>query len=218
MTKNEIWLKETTAVFYGILLYSIAGILNSIISPIESFYSGLDTLSSFGTGEGLSGSNALTVFTYLLSIGIIAGYIMFLLGLNGFARILEPNDGAAVGKIRTGVILGLIATGVGFIPFTGWIVGIINIVAFILMLIGYSTLKSSQTFPVGARKGAGTLFTAQILLLIGAVIGLIPLVGGIVEGILDLIAFILVFVGWAAIKNTKPEEPVFSMPSTPVQR
>ncbi|MDR1602735.1 MAG: hypothetical protein LBS42_09960 [Tannerella sp.] len=219
MTKNEQWSKETAAIFNGVLLYSIAGVLHSILSPIEALYSFGDTLSSFGTGEGLAGASAFTVFTYILSAGIIGGYILFLLGLSGFARILEPNDSASVGKIRTGVILGLIATGVGFIPLIGWIVGgILNIIAFIMMLIAYSALKNSRTFPAGARRGAGSLFTSQILLIIGVVLGWIPFVGGIFRGILNIIAFILLLTGWATIKNTQPEAPAYSMPEAPVNR
>jgi uncharacterized membrane protein len=85
----------------------------------------------------------------------------------------------------------------------GWIGGILNIIAFIMMLLAYSALKNSQTFPAGARRGAGSLFTSQILLIIGVVLGWIPLVGGIFSGILSIIAFILVFTGWATIKKTQ---------------
>jgi uncharacterized membrane protein len=222
MTQNEKWSKETTAIFYGILLYSIAGIVSSIVDPIESVISGVSSIFSYAGGYD-SGPNFLTVFSYLLQVGIIGGFIMFLLGLGGFRQILETNDAAAVGKIRTGVILGLIASVIDFIPLIGWLIaGIINIVAFILMLSGYSSLKNSPTFPNNARRGAGQLFTSQVLLLIGGIIGVllgwIPILGiviSIFKGILGIIAFILLLSGWAVIKNTQPEGPVFSMPGIP---
>jgi hypothetical protein len=210
MTKNENWSKATTVVFNGILLYSIAGVLHSIISPIASLISGAGAMASAMGGDGGAGTGGLTVFMYLLSAGIIGGYVLFLIGLTGFAKILDGSDSAAVGKIRTGVILGLVAIVTGFIPLAGGIIGgIINIVAFIMMMIAYSALKKSQTFPQAARRGAGTLFTSQILLIIGAALGLIPFIGAIFDGILGIIAFIMVLVGWSTIRKAQPEPPAF---------
>jgi uncharacterized membrane protein len=216
MTTNEQWSKETTAIFNGILLYSIAGVLHSILSPIESIVSGLDTLSSFASDGGLPGADGFSIFIFLLSVGIIGGYVMFLIGLGGFTKILEPHDSAAVGKIRTGVILGLAGEVIGFIPLIGWIIGgLLKIIAFFMMLTAYSALKNSQTFPARGRTGAGRLYTSQILLIIGVVLGWIPLIGGIFKGILNLIAFIMVLSGWATIKNTRPGAPEYPMPEAP---
>jgi uncharacterized membrane protein len=222
MTQNEKWSRETKAIFYGILLYSIAGIVSLIVDPIESFVSVASNIAAIG-GHNSDGANAFTSFSSSLQGLIIGGYVMLLFGLGGFRQILETNDAAAVGKIRTGVILGLIASVINMIPLIGWIIaGIINIVAFILMLMGYSGLKNSPTFPNNARRGAGQLFTSQILLLISGAIGLllgwILLLGFVIhifEGILNFIAFILLLSGWATIKNTQPEAPAFSMPGTP---
>ncbi|MDR2042219.1 MAG: hypothetical protein LBP98_07890 [Tannerella sp.] len=215
MTKNELWLKKTNAVFNGILLYSIAGVLHSILDPIESLMSGLDTISSLGGGN-VAGADGLSIFLYLLTAAIIGGYVMFLLGLGGFAALLEGDDKAAVGKIRTGVLLGLAGEMISLIPLIGWVIGgILNIIAFFLMMTGYSTLKNSPTFPAAAREGAGKLFTSQILLLIGVVLGWIPLIGGFFEGILDLIAFILLLIGWSAIKNANPEASGITPPPPP---
>ncbi|MDR2120322.1 MAG: hypothetical protein LBP64_05540 [Tannerella sp.] len=213
MTKNESWSKATTAIFNGILLYSIAGVLKSIVDPIESLMSIVGSVSG-----GNDVADGLTAFTYLLSAGIIGGYVLYLLGLNSFGEILEANDSASVGKIRTGVILGLVGIVLGLLPLAGWILGgIANIIAFIMMMTGYSALKNSQTFPARARRGAGTLYTSQILLIIGVVLGWIPVLGGVFEGILGLIAFILVLSGWSTIKNTQPEAPTYSMPGAPQQ-
>ncbi|MDR0756795.1 MAG: hypothetical protein LBF85_03005 [Tannerella sp.] len=216
MTKNEQWSKATAMIFNGILLYSIAGILHSIVDPIESIMSAANTFSPFAGGGNVPGADGLSNFLLLLTAAIIGGYVMYMLGLGRFAEILDAGDSAAVRKIRTGVILGMVGEVMTQFPLVGWLIGgIINIVAFILMMTGYSALKSSPTFPAAARSGAGKLFASQILLIIGTLLGWIPFIGGVFEGILDLVAFILLLVGWAAIKNTRPEAPAYSMPDMP---
>jgi uncharacterized membrane protein len=217
MTKNENWSKTTTAIYNGILLYSIAGLLHAIVDPIADLAEGASMFAAFaGAGSG-SEADGLTTFANLLLAGIIGGYILFFNGLTSFARILDAGDSTAVGKIRTGVILGLIATAIGFIPLTGIICGIINIIAFFMMLTAYSTLKNSPTFPPAARGGAGNLYTSQILLIVGVVLGWIPLIGGVFEAIIKVIAFIMVLIGWSTIRKVQPEPPTYSMPDEPQQ-
>jgi len=203
--KNESWSLVTKTIFTGVLLYALAGILYAILSPIEAFSSAFSTISSLSGGGGFAGSSVLSILSYILLVGIIVGYFLFFKGLSDFGKILEPADATAIGKVRTGVLLALIAAVVALIPFLGWVSTIIGIIAYILMLLGYSALKSSQTFPAQARNGASKLFLSLILLVIGAVIGFIPVVGSFIEGALSIIAFILVLLGWSTIKKASPD-------------
>jgi len=195
MSTKTQWSQETKKIFNGILLYSLGGIAYGILDPIDS-------LMSAGEMVGVtSGGGIISTLCYILLAAIIIGYVLTFLGLTGFRKILELNDATAIGKVRTAFILAIIAAGVSFIPLMGWAAGILNIIAFILMLLGYSALKTSTTFPELARKGASTLFVALILLLVGAIIGFIPFVGGIIEGVLSIIAYIMTLLGWKKIVN-----------------
>jgi len=194
----ESWSKTTKAIYNGVLLYSIAGIFYSIIAPISKLG---DWLSFF-----VSDFASLSIFSNILLVAIIIGYFLFLIGLGGLSKVLTSGDSAAVLRVRNAVLIVLIAQVFGFIPLLGWVGTILSIISFFLMILGYSALKSSTTFPSRARSGASKLFTAMILSLIGSILGFIPLVGGLFEMPLDIIAFILTLSGWAAIKNTVPEE------------
>jgi hypothetical protein len=202
----ESWSLQTGKIFKGILLTSLAGIVYSIVDSIESLVGSLlGAANSFGGGSGGGTvSDILSYISYALMALIIIGYVLTLMGLGGFRNVLDSKDSASVGKVRTGFILGIVAIGVDFIPLMGWAAGVLNIIAFILMLIGYSALKGSETFPTKARSGASTLFIAMILLVVGEVLDLIPLIGDYFNALFHFIAYILTLVGWAKIKNAVP--------------
>jgi hypothetical protein len=207
MTQQE-WSKTTSAIFYGVMIFSLTGIVNSILSPIENAISGVSALKNMGSGNfgGGSGGILSLIVDWIAPVAIIVGYVLYLIGLSGFKKLLGGSDGSDVGKIYTGVILALIGIVAAWIPVIGGVAGgILGIIGFILAMLGYSGLKSSVSFPEDARKGASKLFTAQILLIIGWFIGLIPLVGGFIEAVLGIIAFILILNGWAKIKNVQVE-------------
>jgi hypothetical protein len=188
----ERWSIETKKVFNGILLFVLSGIVYNILSPIESLLGMTDV------------GDTLSIICKLLLVGIIAGYVLTLLGLSNFATILEDADGAAIRKVRLAFILVLISTGLEFVPLLGIVCTVLYIVAYIIMLQGYSALKKSPTFP--ATKAASTLFTAMILLLIGVILDFIPLVGDFLEGVLSIIAYVMMFLGWSKIKNLNSSE------------
>ena len=201
----QTWSEKTGMIFKGVLIYSIANVAHGIFEPINNIMNKVNMFSSFAGGSSSGGGiGFLDIVCYVALAGIIVGYYFFLKGLGEFRPLLADQDGNAIGRIRLGVILGLVATAVDFIPLLGWVETILNIIAFIMMLMGYSALKSSKTFPQTAAKGASRLFMAMILLLVGTVLGFIPLVGGFIDMVFVIIAFFMTLSGWSAIKNSSP--------------
>ncbi|MDR0437613.1 MAG: hypothetical protein LBH22_04845 [Bacteroidales bacterium] len=205
--KAQMWSNSINSVFIGVLLYSIAG----AIYPIFSFFKSFTKLAS--ALQGKVDTTPIAIITYLLLAAIIFGYYLYLKGLTDFEKVTEPADSKNVKSLRTATILVLIGWGLvflfGFVPFAGWvgkwIGGILNIVAYILMLLAFSGLKTSSTFPTVARAGAGMLFVAMILLLCAAVLNWIPFIGGILNIIISVVAFIMVIMGWLKIKSASAE-------------
>lgn len=187
-------------------MYSVASVLHSVLDPIFSIASTASDFHSFATsGEISGGIGGTDIVLYILQVGVLIGYYLFLKGLGEFRPMLELADSNSVNQIRNGVILGLIGVVAAFIPVIGWIAAIIlNIIGFILMLLGYSALKSSATFPMLGRNGASRLFIAMILVLVGVILSLIPIVGGFIAMVLNIVAFFLTLSGWASIKNSDP--------------
>ena len=138
-------------------------------------------------------------------MAVIYGYWLFIKSLDIFKQQVNPADAPRIGSIRTATILSIVAAIVVCIPMLGFVGGILNLIAWILLLIAYANLKNSVTFPEGARRGMSKLFTAMILGIIGWVIGLIPLVGGVIETILEIIAFVIILLGWKNVSES--EEP-----------
>ncbi len=187
---NATWKNATSKIFTGVMLFSLAGIVGAIISAIAL----------------ISGSmGGVFAITLLVAIATILGYILYLIGLGNFKNILSGTDSAAISRVWLAAILSIVGVIIGLIPVAGAIIStIIAIIAYILNVMAFSSLKNSVTFPAQAKSGASKLFTAYILYLIGGICTL-TIVLAPVGGILNLIAFIMILIGWNNIKNTNPE-------------
>ena len=193
----NVWKSSTSKVFNGVLLFSLYGIVGGIVAAIAAF----------------SGSLGAALWVAVLAgLATILGYVLYIMGLGQFQSVLEPQDAAAVSKVKTAAILLIIGAGVSIIlslvPFLGTVVGsiisgILNIIGCILCVMAFSTLKKSTTFPASARGGVSSLYTAYLLNLIGYIL-MITVILAIVTPILNLIAFILILIGWSNVKNADP--------------
>jgi hypothetical protein len=200
---KTLWSAETKKVFNGILLFSLAWIAYGIFGPIESLLSGLDTLAYFSGSPSPTGGTGtiLNIIVYLLLIAIGVGYILTIVGLGRFGKILDGSDKKAIGSVRTAFILALIAVVLDMVPLAGIISDIVYLIAVVLMLVAYSSLKNSTTFAGSA--GASTLFVAMILIVVGWVVDFIPFAGDWIESVLSIIAYIMTLAGWCKIKNAE---------------
>ncbi|MDL2319739.1 hypothetical protein LJC45_01230 [Alistipes sp. OttesenSCG-928-B03] len=189
----QTWSSKTKFLWIGVLIMALAGI----------------TARFFGLFNFLG---ALTILIYLLKVGVVAGFALYILGLIQFRSILGENDAKAVNKIFIAAIIG---ASVAFLDLIlGWVIGfgiiinIANIVAWILAIIGFASLKGSATFPAKARSGASKLFIAMLLNLIGGALALlfgwVPIVTSVIVGIIYIVAFIMMLIGWSQIKSADP--------------
>jgi len=201
------WTASVKQIYTGVLLYSILGIVDSILSPILSLADTASSILSFAGGGGYGGSGIFGTLSVLISLGIVAGYILYFLGLIKFQPLQQsPIDNAAIGKIKTAAILIAVGSLLSFIPVAGgFLDGILSFIGFIINIMAFSTLKSSATFPNKGKEGASKIFTAMILQIIAVCLGWIPIVN-FISAILSIIAFILILSGWACIKNSQPHK------------
>ncbi|MDM8145158.1 hypothetical protein QUW02_04320 [Bacteroides eggerthii] len=134
--------------------------------------------------------------------GILAfvGVIMFWIGLGKLRLVMDAEGTVAISRLKTALILNLIAIIFGWIPLLGSIVaGILLIIAFILEFIGYGAMKRSAAVGEEGRIGAGRLRTSMIILLVGTIISIIPLLGTTVSAFISLVGLVLVYQGWRGI-------------------
>lgn len=214
---TRIWNKETKQAYVGALLYSLLGVLASILRPFVNIGNLAKSLAA-STGENFSGGSGASVILTILELGIVVGYIIFFLAIKDLKNNTEGEEQRGFKRIYQSIIFDVLAA-VFVIFHLKFLAGILGIVSCLLLISAYSTLKSSRTIAdmsTSASSGFSLLFTAEILVLIGILIGWIPIIK-IVGGILGAIAWVLVLFGWKTVARPvlapnealQEEKPVF---------
>lgn len=210
------WNKETKQAYVGTLLYSLLGVLASILTPFVNVGRVARALSVYA-GESTVGSGASFLLT-LIELGIIVGYIVFFLAIKDLRKITEGEEQRAFRRVYQSIILDIVAAILSIIRW-GFLSGILGLVSCFLLISAYSTLKSSRLLSEmsgSAVSGFSLLFTAEILILISIVIGWIPIIK-VIGSCLKAIAWVLVLFGWqkaarpVMVANVIPQEgkPMF---------
>ena len=174
----------------------------NIAAAVFAFIGVLSAIGDMASGD-IFGAIVWDVWDYLgliASIGALYGFWVFFSNIKPWQAIVAGEDAKAIGNIYTATLLQMIAIVLGFIPFLGLVGGILNIIAWFMLLMAYSSLKNSNTFP--AKEGAGKIFTAMILSLVGAIIAWIPFIG-FIGRILAIVALVMTLNGWKAIANAE---------------
>lgn len=191
--KTSVWNKRTGQAYAGTIIY----VIFSLLAP---FFAALANISF--------GFVFFIVAFFLVSMNICAlvGYIMFFLGVKGLKENSEGEaDGPAFKKIFIAAILMLCAAVLGLYsaPYmVSFMVKSLTIAAAVLVLIACISLRKSPTiaaFSPAAATGFNKLFIAQIISMVAMQIGLIPMFGGIVGGLINIAALVLLFLGWKEV-------------------
>lgn len=209
--ENIYWKKTVGTLIGAIWLYTLADIAASITGAVNEILNPSGALGMIkDLMEGGSGAPSLSmgdIIESMFSILVLIGYYLFFRSLTRFARLQSNGqDSDNVSTVRTAYILLVVALLADFVPLIGWLASFVLIViAYVKMLSGYRGLKKSYTFPSEARQGAATLYSCTIWTLVAYVLGCIPLVGSVIEGIITLVIFFTILSAWGRIKNGAPE-------------
>jgi len=140
--------------------------------------------------------------TYLTAL---FGLIMFFIGLVRMKSFLDEKGKNGVSKLIWATILGIIATVFSSIPFLGFLLipvtVILNLIAFILQIVGLVNLKKSKMLGETGAKGVNYLLFAMVFMVIGNIFGIIPFAGNFIKPAISFIAFILIPFGWLNIQT-----------------
>ena len=200
------WSNVTRKIFNGVLLFSIASIIVSVMGGISWFGKGV----SIAAG-GYAGVNIFTILMWLFSLCAIAGYVLYMVGLGEMRTLVSASDSSAVGNIRMAVILMIISMVIDLfgVRILFWIGSILEIIAAIMMMVSFSKLRKSETMSEKARSGFSQLFVAMLLIIIGVGIGIIfgwiPILGYVAKvlaWVAGAVGFIMTITGWTMVKNS----------------
>lgn len=227
--ENIYWKKTVGTLIGAIWLYTLADLAASIAGAVNELLNPSGVMGMLkDLMDGGSGAPSLSmgdIIEGMFSILVVIGYYLFFQSLTRFARLQRNSqDGEHVSTVRTAYILMVVALLADFIPMIGWLISfVLMVISYVKMLSGYRGLKKSFTFPVEAREGAVTLYSCTIWTLVGYVLGCIPLIGGVIEGIITLVVFFTILSAWGRIKNAAPEmtpeeEEVFKRSEIPAYK
>lgn len=199
MIDERKWRLSALGVRSSIFLIMLLGIIDGFRDFFGDY---LDLFEFFAGGgvEGFASEVATDIALYLLTI---IAYITCMCGLGSFANVQETEwDASGVRKVRGGFVWSFVAAILACIPLVGWIFGFaFSVVAFFVSLGGYNRLKNSSTFPKMARLGAALLFAAMFVELLGDILGLLPFVGSLLQGLLYVVVIFMVMSGWKKIER-----------------
>lgn len=207
--ENIYWKNTIDTLIRSIWLYTLSYLAISITKVIRAIWSPLSItqiMNSF-----LEDSNVLEleigdIIEKIFSLLMLIGYYLFFRSLTRFSRLqTDESDYQNIIKIRTAYLLLILALIISFLPIIGRLICfIIIVISYVKLLNGYSKLKKSLTFSTEARRGASILFSCTIWVIIGTVLGCLPLLGNIIEGIITLLVFFFTVSGWTHIGNGAP--------------
>jgi hypothetical protein len=196
------WKTSTKQIFYGILLYVVAGIFAGVILPLNAFFA----VAEFAAAHTVN-IVAMAWIARLLNVAMIGGLLIAFIGALDWGKIVDDADKKNVNKLKIAFILQMIALVTGLF----WVLGqdILTLVAFFLMLFAYKGFMKSESFSKSAKKAGKQLYTSCLLLILATAVSLslgwIPLVGMVFKsfaGVLSIVAFVLIFIGWYRMKST----------------
>ena len=205
-TAPRPWSQYTGMIIKAIWIYTIAGIFGAIFGAIDRLLNPVSILAALA-GEDMPGSTFGTLDT-ICQILVIAGYALFFLNIKKFVDIQRTDaDRKAVKDIYIAYILLIVAIVADFIPVIGGIAWLVlMIIGYVKLLSGFKALKTSATWTDDARSGAGLIYSSTIWLLVGAVISIIPFVGGFLNALITLVIFFTILRGWKKIQAGGPAE------------
>ncbi len=208
--ENIYWKKTVGTLITGIWLYTIAGIVDSLIDAVDSIVNPIglmdfiNNLAESATGNSpLSGSD---IFGGLCTVLVIVGYFLFFRSMLRFIQMQKHEaDKVSANKIKQSYIWLIVAMVLSFVPIVGWLLrAICLIVSYVKLLRAYKGLRDSNTWSPEAKEGAGLLHKAVIWSLVASIISIIPIIGSPIEGIITFILFFTVLRGWKHIQNGAP--------------
>ncbi|MCH5220460.1 MAG: hypothetical protein J1F20_07810 [Muribaculaceae bacterium] len=190
---QQVWKQTVMGVIWALVLMMAGSILMSISAMVAV------AGALFGSSGAAGGFGFLTIVCLLAMIG---GFVWFFINLSKFITIQQTDaDRSAISNVRTSYIIFIVGAILNFIPVIGWIVNLIcALVANILLIIAFNNFSNSQFMNPTGRSGASLLKVQAIITLICAILMIIPVVN-ILAIIGEIVALVLLFVGWSKVSN-----------------
>lgn len=180
--------KNVKLIFTSVLVVAIA----SILLPLLGLLGGVQSAANdVGAGSG----SFYIVLNFIFNLILLAAVCLFAYGLMQLKEVVDGEAKSPVNILFIGAAIAAVSAILGFFHL-GIVSGLVGIAVAIVYVVGYNKLKVANGIPENAKAGANLCFVAAILMLVGAVIGLIPVLGAILNFLIAIAANILLILGW----------------------
>lgn len=205
--ENIIWKKKTNIIITALVIYTVASIAGDILETVGDLISGGGLLWAIMSAFSESSLSVFDVIEYLIQFLVIGGYLLLLSSLKDFSKLQKNDeDENSVMRVRWGYIFMVIAAFVGFIPLVGKFVALVfYILAYVRFIQGYKRLGMSDYIPDMAGQGFAVLKSCVVWILVGRVFSILPVIGVIIDTVINLVVFFVMLSKWRQIGDNGPE-------------
>ena len=205
--KNVIWKKKTNVIIAALVVYTIASIAGDVLETVTDIIFGGGLLETIISAFSESSLSMYDIIEYMIQILVVGGYLLLLNSLKDFSK-LQTNDidENSVRKVRLGYIFMVIAALIGIIPLVGKLIALVfYVLAYVKLIQGYKRLGKSDYIPEMASRGFVTLKRCVVWILVGRILSILPIIGVIIDVVINLIVFFVILSKWRQIGNNGPE-------------
>lgn len=206
MNKNVSLSTSLKNVHTGVIIYAAIALFGGIIttsgSTARATSSTISTIMSGDIDKVLSLLGGFNFTTLLVNAALIAGIFFYIVGLRGFRPHLDQVGQKAIGKVLTGLYTMIAASVLGIIPFIGFFSGLISLIGFIIMMVGYSDFRKSPLLNKEGIAGAKKIYNGLIMALIAVVVVVLPLIGGFAALVLYIVYYFFLVTGWGDVRKS----------------
>ena len=199
------WTTTTKNIFIAVMISSLGTVIANLLNILAGLMPPAPMINRSGD------LNLFIIGGSPIRLAVAIGYILYLVWLNNLRNCVSEKDNIALRQISNATLLVIIAflTGMFYIPM--WLDMMLCFIAYILMLIGFNTMRKSETMSEKAHAGFEQLFRAMLfnctacglILLFGWIrISTISTTLTIIAGILATIGSVFEITGWLTVKNS----------------
>ena len=200
MDISVAWKESTQKIFWGVIVIAVAGIINVLYDYVSYGVYIFEFVAKFlpSSNNGLEAFfTSIHTLGFLAKAAVVAGYVLYLLGLTRFAAMQTNNVAAQnIQKVRTAVIILICCFAAGAIfgilfsiPFLGTLISlavwIATLIAYFKMKNAFGVLMTSPAFSAASQTGAKKLHYAAVC---NIRLMLMPIVVALLFALLALIA------------------------------
>jgi hypothetical protein len=180
---------------------------------MNALKSTLQSITYIITGELLQLAGSISD-TWVATFVTLFGIGLFFNGLSKLKSGLDETGKSGVQWLVIASIVAFIAAILSFIPLIGVLSALLFSLSFVLHIVGFVKLRHSNSIGDVGKSGINLLFAAMGFAIIANILGILPLVGNTMGGLMGFGAIVCALFGWLRLQEGLIEQNTVSLSAT----